>query len=287
MKKTILSLGILILSVGVSAQSFVEDGRLWNVKVEMNFAGSWTESFKFEGDTMIGQYAYNKYFRTLDTTYSSWSLNGAMREMNDSVFMIDFDYEGEMLLYDFNLSVGDVFTTNIMGCDVYYLVDEIDTVVLMNGEQRERILFDWSTYWIKGIGSSFGPSQVGYDWCMIDMYYDLTCSFLDGEQMYQNPFYNCFVYTLDIDEIKIENNYIVYPNPFTTSTTIEYQLDQPETIIITFYNHLGKQVDLIQQYQQQGKQFLHWNPQGLPSGMYFFTLQAGDQVAIGKVVLMR
>ena len=78
-----------------------------------------------------------------------------------------------------------------------------------------------------------------------------------------------------------------YPNPFCTSTTIEYHLNQPSDITLTIFNHLGKQVELIRQYQQQGKQQVIWNAVGLPAGMYFFTLKAGEQVAIGKIVLVR
>jgi hypothetical protein len=79
----------------------------------------------------------------------------------------------------------------------------------------------------------------------------------------------------------------IYPNPFTTSTTIEYQLNQPSQVTLTIYNHLGEQIDLIRQHQHSGKQQITWNAVGLPPGMYFFTLKAGDQVATGKMVLIR
>jgi len=77
------------------------------------------------------------------------------------------------------------------------------------------------------------------------------------------------------------------PNPFTTSTTIEYQLDHPSEIIIHIYNHLGVLVDLIQKKQSQGKQQMVWDAEGLPAGIYYFRLQAGEQVSSGKVLLMR
>jgi len=93
--------------------------------------------------------------------------------------------------------------------------------------------------------------------------------------------------TVSVDENTFSTSLIIKPNPFTTTTTIEYQLDQPTEITITIFNHLGKQVELIRQYQQQGKQQVVWNAVGLPAGMYFFTLKAGEQVAIGKIVLVR
>ncbi len=44
----------------------------------------------------------------------------------------------------------------------------------------------------------------------------------------------------------------IHPNPFSTSTTIEYVLSQPETVTVTFYNQFGKQVDVIEERQQSG-----------------------------------
>jgi S-formylglutathione hydrolase FrmB len=79
----------------------------------------------------------------------------------------------------------------------------------------------------------------------------------------------------------------VFPNPFTTLTTIEYNLTQPETVTLTFYNQFGEQADRIEQKQSAGLQQLIWTPENLPSGIYYFRLQAGDKVALGKVIKMQ
>jgi hypothetical protein len=79
---------------------------------------------------------------------------------------------------------------------------------------------------------------------------------------------------------------LCYPNPFTTSTTIEYTLNSPRSVTITFYNQFGKLVDRIEQKQSAGKQQVVWSPE-LPGGVYFFRLEAGEQIASGKVVLVR
>lgn len=76
----------------------------------------------------------------------------------------------------------------------------------------------------------------------------------------------------------------IYPNPFTTSTNIEYTLSQSTEVTISFFNQFGKQVDFIQQKQQQGKQQIVWNAEGLPAGIYFSRLQAGDHLSKGKIV---
>jgi hypothetical protein len=87
------------------------------------------------------------------------------------------------------------------------------------------------------------------------------------------------------------NNYIVpikiYPNPFTNSTTLKYELQQPELVTLSIYNHLGQLVYQTQVNQPQGKQQLIWNAEGYADGVYYYRLQVGDAVANGKMVKVR
>ncbi len=84
------------------------------------------------------------------------------------------------------------------------------------------------------------------------------------------------------DRLQLQVN--TYPNPFTTSTTIEYELIQPETVRIIFYNQFGKLVDVIEESQLQGLNKVVWTPENLPDGIYYFRLQAGEEMATGKMV---
>ncbi len=82
-------------------------------------------------------------------------------------------------------------------------------------------------------------------------------------------------------------NINIYPNPFTTTTTFSYTLQQPSTVQITIFNHLGEQVEVIRQQQPSGKQQVTWNAEGQPSGVYYYRMQAGNQIASGKMILVR
>jgi hypothetical protein len=85
-----------------------------------------------------------------------------------------------------------------------------------------------------------------------------------------------------------------YPNPFTTSTTLKYTLNSPQTVTITFYDSYGRTVDQITQHQLQGLQKVVWTPEGLNEGVYYFTICTSltatgkddvvEQLATGKVV---
>jgi len=70
--------------------------------------------------------------------------------------------------------------------------------------------------------------------------------------------------SLGVEESEVESsksNVLCYPNPFTTFTTIAYELDQPEIVRITFYNQFGSLVDVIEEYQHQGLNKLVWIPE--------------------------
>lgn len=79
----------------------------------------------------------------------------------------------------------------------------------------------------------------------------------------------------------------VSPNPFTTSTTIIYQLQQPEKVTLSIFNRLGQIIYQVQETQTQGKQQLIWNADGYACGVYYYSLKAGDIVANGKIIKMR
>jgi hypothetical protein len=64
-------------------------------------------------------------------------------------------------------------------------------------------------------------------------------------------------------------------------------LKQPEKVILTICEHLGKQVYQTEENQQQGSQQLKWNAEGCIVGVYYYRLQVGDEVANGKMVKLR
>ena len=94
-----------------------------------------------------------------------------------------------------------------------------------------------------------------------------------------------------IDDFMTETNnlvLVVYPNPFYTSTIIGYKLAKPGNVNITVYNHLGQHIEIIDQGNYlSGKQQYIWNASGLPNGIYFVQVRAGQEMGMRKVVKMR
>ncbi len=83
---------------------------------------------------------------------------------------------------------------------------------------------------------------------------------------------------------------IAFPNPFTNDITIRYaiNMDSPVKIIIT--DVLGKQIAVYDQgKKERGSHEFVWNSkskngQVVPSGVYFYTLKAGDQIFKDKII---
>jgi hypothetical protein len=80
-----------------------------------------------------------------------------------------------------------------------------------------------------------------------------------------------------------------YPNPFNPTTTIEFTLIKDSKVLLKVYNVLGKEVaTLIDREMRAG--ILHHVPfdaSRLSSGIYFYRLEAKDNVQVKKLVLMK
>lgn len=73
-----------------------------------------------------------------------------------------------------------------------------------------------------------------------------------------------------------------YPNPFSQSTTIDFNLVKPSYVKLTVFNNLGKEVDVIvNEYLQIGSHSKQWNPKEIPAGIYFYQLKA-DGIKLTK-----
>ncbi len=79
-----------------------------------------------------------------------------------------------------------------------------------------------------------------------------------------------------------------YPNPFNPSTTIKYQLPENGFVSIKVYDVLGKEVaSVVNEEKAAGSYEVNLDAGKLSSGIYFYTMQAGNFVETKKMVLMK
>ena len=83
------------------------------------------------------------------------------------------------------------------------------------------------------------------------------------------------------------NSVTLFPNPFISAITVEYELQQPEKVTLTISDGLGRIIKTIYRQPVTGKQKLVINTKGLPSGIYYYKLQAGEQVYSGKMIKVK
>ena len=79
-----------------------------------------------------------------------------------------------------------------------------------------------------------------------------------------------------------------YPNPFNPSTTITYQLPARTHVRLAVFNVLGQEVMALQNGEYAaGPHVVRFDASGLPSGVYFYRLDAGAFTQTRKCVLVR
>jgi len=96
----------------------------------------------------------------------------------------------------------------------------------------------------------------------------------------------------------IENNNIItfptqfllqqnYPNPFNPGTTIKYQIPELSFVTLKVYDVLGNEIEtLVNEEKLIGSYDVEFNATVLPSGIYFYRLQAGSFVETKKMVFI-
>lgn len=84
----------------------------------------------------------------------------------------------------------------------------------------------------------------------------------------------------------------IYPNPFLSETSIEYELSQGTQVSLVIYDIAGRKINtLVDGYQAAGKKKISWNGTDeealkVNSGMYICILRMGNQSTSQKMLLI-
>jgi len=79
-----------------------------------------------------------------------------------------------------------------------------------------------------------------------------------------------------------------YLNPFNPATFIRYQIPELSFITIKIFDLTGKEVrTLLSEVSPAGSYEVEFRVKELPSGIYFYRLEAGDFIEIRKMVLLQ
>lgn len=105
-----------------------------------------------------------------------------------------------------------------------------------------------------------------------------------------NSYFSQFV-NVEEDDIEMPLCFALnqnYPNPFNPATSIEYQVSTHQNVTLKVYDILGSEIKtLVSKIHSPGSYKVKFNASELPSGVYFYKLQAGDFIDVKKMILLK
>lgn len=86
-------------------------------------------------------------------------------------------------------------------------------------------------------------------------------------------------------DFRLEQN---YPNPFNPVTSIEFSVPSRTNVVLTVFNSLGREVAVLAKgAYAPGKYRITWDAADLSSGVYFYTMKAGNFIQTKKLILVK
>jgi hypothetical protein len=286
--KTLITLFFgLTISGLIYSQSYypiVQENNEWNV-LQVIYPGTgnpwdtiyWTQTYKLTGDTIISEQTYKKVYLSEEEITTNWEYEGGIREEEEKVWYFSKYGNGETILYDFTIEVGDTITY----LPQPFVVDSINYREI-NGEDRKHFYLSYleipyTEFWIEGIGSNYGILSSGggmgiggWTWFL--------CMSENGELIYMNPNYNsCHLISTGIEEM---NNSIiqVYPNP----THDKIKIKNTENIKIESISIIDLKGKKIIEF---GKNQTDLDLSGISTGIYLLKLTHENGEVIRKIMI--
>lgn len=285
---------LLFYTSNSQTANFFIDGSIWTYYTSESyepgicFTQSILEKDSIQGDTLINSLIYKKSFVTSQVTlqlYSPCWNGGGPQPVTTTEKYIRFDsltkqvymvndtgtFYPELLIYDFNLFSGD---TTPMDGDPFAsnVIDSIDTILFFGIPVRKFYLTNYAlgNYIIEGIGGSNGLTYFNPKAIVVSggvFMTDLQC-FQSGDSIYPSNS-NCPQFIpVGVSEISDQNHSInIWPNPFTSQTTIGFAKEQKNTII-RIRDVMGKEVNSL---NFSGRQ-LSIERSEIPAGIYFIQV---------------
>lgn len=292
--RTVALLWLLLLAVSsVQAQSAGDIDTLsqWRVDDRHDFPpwGSVYDHFKYyiSGTMTIDSQEYFKIYKSgysyenpSNPSYYEHEYFGGLREEDNRW------YTPSGLLYDFTMSVGDtVESITTLGATI--TVISVDTI-LVDGSAKRRLQLDnagWGygeEYIIEDVGATTGLFEA---LLFFENESELGCYAIDYTPLWLNPEWSSCDLTVSIVEVDEVRDMSIYPNPFTTSTTLQYELTEPSHVQLAIYNAIGEEVYKAEdRLMSVGKHTFIWSADRLPEGLYYSVLRSEKWVKTIKMI---
>ena len=210
---------------------------------------------------------------------------------NDEFFIVP--QNGEYIIYEPNVSP-------VLGNAYLNLIDAIGVEdVFSPGSLPENNPFDPDMERVNILQDylNFGHNVLSVEYLTLQ---NLSQQYVEAAQQYNFIPYTTVrdldtlmngITTLLNNDFEILNGFQLYqnyPNPFNPVTIINYSLPLKSQVEIVIYNTLGEQIEqIVNEEKEAGSYQIEFDATVLPSGIYFYKLQAGFFVETKKMVLMK
>lgn len=277
------SIIFLFITTNLSGQDYfpLEVGNRWDYNVEIHSPGGHisydTLSILITEKKMLSN---GKEYFVFSSSLSFGFYGSRFARVEDNKIYVYLEEDStDCFVFRFDIPMGS-FYSKCNGANVEVL--SIDTVFFWGtlDINQYQELYRFSEHF--GIYDYYEPG-------LVTKYYSLSGCIISGVS-YGNllvPVYETEP-TLQT-KLSISQN---YPNPFNPSTKIKYSVISTQNVIVKVYDLLGREVaTLVNQEKPAGSYEAEFSMglihQTLPSGVYFYRLQAGSFVETKKMVLTK
>ncbi len=100
-----------------------------------------------------------------------------------------------------------------------------------------------------------------------------------------------FVTSVNSNTNQIPSKHVLkqnFPNPFNPTTQIRFEIPVSGLVTLKIFDVLGREVaTLVNERKSPGTYDVEWNASTMPSGVYFYRLQAGKYAETKKLLLLK
>ena len=224
----------------------------------------------------------------------------------------DFNYVGYNQQVE-TIKTGDIINENDFGVDFLPDWDSTAIIDLFSRQTHKRMGYTW-----RNDGSSFNPGKLDYIFysdASIDTgkHYILNTLAIDQtdldnynlqlddtqEASDHLPLVFDIIVSSNVgvgDDDALPNSFRIYPNypnPFNSTTKIDYQLPKKTNVQLVIFDILGRSViTLVDDILNPGYKTITWNGidafgNNVSAGMYFYMIQTGKNREVKKMVLLK
>ena len=211
-------------------------------------------------------------------TYNNYYL--LLLQVDKQMYIRTLETESLILLYDFDLNVGDALPMTFNNFTSDILIDSIDSI-LVGDVYRKRFHFQglMASFIIEGIGSNVGlfePMGV-----IFECGHNLDCFALNEITYYPSLDAECIL-NVSINEVAEDFGLNYYPNPVIDK--LNFSVSEKYTVLhADVLNIQGQKCKIVLQQHSQGNYSIDMSE--LTSGLYFVNLSIENgQTASFKVL---